>query len=177
MAHPFIAAMERAISLIEENFARKHGLPSPALANEIKKTLAAPVLSMRDALASEPAVLPAHKRRGTWRLESSGEIVEFPKDKYGKTRFLRSNYTARDAAYLEAAREATAKRFTAEDAIATLRKLRPDIGRAKRKPIEADPDPCCPGWRDRPERHLTPEQMIREQFTGRALERELRRVK
>src|SRR5690242_6184249 len=109
MSHPFIKAMELAILQLEARFMAQRGLPSPKLVQEIKQGLAHPLASpvdglathvIRTALASEPEVLPRHKRRGTWQLEN-GEIIDFPRDKQGRTRFLRRDYNAADVALLQ----------------------------------------------------------------------------
>jgi len=85
------------------------------LVQEVKERLA--THTMREALASEPKVLPRHKRRGTWRLDN-GEIFEFPKDKQGRTRFLRREYNANDVAMLEKIVEAQPRTFTFEQIMA-----------------------------------------------------------
>src|SRR4029077_13720846 len=97
MSHPFIRRMEAAILQVEARFMAQRGLPSPVLEEEVKERLA--THTMREALASEPEVLPRHKRRGTWEL-ANGEIIDFPKDKLGRTRFLRRDYTEGDLAIL-----------------------------------------------------------------------------
>jgi len=40
----------------------------------------------------------------------------------------------------------------------------------------ADPDPVDTTWRERPERRLSAEDLIRSQLQGRALAKELRRI-
>jgi hypothetical protein len=113
MSHPFIKLMEAAILQVEARFMAQRGLPSPVLVQEIKERLH----TMRVALASEPEVLPRHKRRGTWQLDN-GEIIDFPKDKQGRTRFLRSNYNANDVALLQQIWEMQARTFTFEQVMA-----------------------------------------------------------
>jgi hypothetical protein len=107
MSHPFIRRMEAAILEVERRFMGQRGLPSPVLVEEIKERLHA----MRTALASEPEVLPRHKRRGTWQL-ANGEIIDFPKDKQGRTRFLRRDYNAADVALLQQIVEMQPRTFT-----------------------------------------------------------------
>jgi len=109
MSHPFIRRMEAAILQVEARFMAQRGLPSPALVREVKERLH----SMREALASEPEVLPRHKRRGTWQLDN-GEIIDFPKDKQGRTRFLRRDYNANDVALLQQIVEMQPRTFTFE---------------------------------------------------------------
>ena len=107
MSHPFIKAMEAAILHVEARFMAQRGLPSPALVQQVKDGLH----SMREALASEPEVLPRHKRRGTWHLEN-GEIIDFPRDKRGRTRFLRRDYNVADVALLKQIVEMQPRTFT-----------------------------------------------------------------
>jgi hypothetical protein len=131
MSHPFIKAMEMAIQQVEANFMARRGLPSPALVQEIKTTL---THSMRTALASEPEVLPRHKRRGTWHLEN-GAIVDFPKDRQGRTRFLRSNYNAGDVALLRQVVDMQRQTFTYEQTMSLKSKRKIDqaeIARVRR---------------------------------------------
>ena len=109
MSHPFIKAMEAAILQLEARFMAQRGLPSPLLVQQVKERLT--VHTMREALASEPEVLPQHKRRGTWQL-ANGEIVDFPKDRHGRTRFLRRDYNAADVALLQRIVEMQARTFT-----------------------------------------------------------------
>lgn len=109
MSHPFIKLMEAAIFQIEARFMAQRGLPSPMLVQEVKERLH----TMRAALASEPEVLPRHKRRGTWQLDN-GEIIDFPKDKQGRTRFLRRDYHANDVALLQKIVEMQPRTFTFE---------------------------------------------------------------
>jgi hypothetical protein len=115
MSHPFIKLMEAAILQVEARFMAQRGLPSPMLVQEVKERLA--THTMREALASEPKVLPRHKRRGTWRPDN-GEIFEFRKDKQGRTRFLRREYNANDVAMLEKIVEAQPRTFTFEQIMA-----------------------------------------------------------
>ena len=111
MSHPVIKLMEAAILQVEARFMAQRGLPSPMLIQEVKERLAAH--TMREALASEPEVLPRHKRRGTWQLDN-GEIIDFPKDKQGRTRFLRRDYNANDVALLQQIVEMQPRTFTFE---------------------------------------------------------------
>jgi hypothetical protein len=99
--------MEAAILQVEARFMAQKGLPSPMLVQEVKERLH----TMREALASEPEVLPRHKRRGTWQLDN-GEIIDFPKDKQGRTR--RRDYNAHDVAMLEKIVEAQPRTFAFE---------------------------------------------------------------
>lgn len=109
MSHPFIRRMEAAILEVEARFMAQRGLPSPMLVQEVKERLH----TMREALASEPEVLPRHKRRGTWYLDN-GEIIDFPKEKQGRTRFLRRDYNANDVALLQQIVEMQPRTFTFE---------------------------------------------------------------
>ena len=115
MSHPFIKLMEAAILQVEARFMAQRGLPSPVLVQEVKERLA--THTMRTALASEPEVLPRRKRRGTWQL-ANGEIIDFPKDKQGRTRFLRRDYNTNDVAMLEKIVEAQPRTFTFEQIMA-----------------------------------------------------------
>jgi hypothetical protein len=126
MSHPFIKLMEAAILQVEARFMAQRGLPSPVLVQEIKERLH----TMRAALASEPEVLPRHKRRGTWRLDN-GEIIEFPKDKQGRTRFLRRDYNANDVALLQQIVAMQPRKFTFEQ-ITAERKFKADADQIKR---------------------------------------------
>ena len=111
MSHPFIKLMEAAILQVEARFMAQRGLPSPVLVQEVKERLA--THTMREALASEPEVLPRHKRRGTWQLDN-GEIIDFPKDKQGRTRFLRHDWNENDVALLQQMVEMQPRTFTFE---------------------------------------------------------------
>jgi hypothetical protein len=126
MSHPFIRRMEAAILQVEARFMAQRGLPSPMLVQEVKERLH----TMREALASEPEVLPRHKRRGTWQLDN-GEIIEFPKDKQGRTRFLRRDYNANDVALLQQIVEMQPHTFTFEQ-ITSGRKYKADADQIKR---------------------------------------------
>jgi hypothetical protein len=126
MSHPFIKLMEAAILELERRFMEQRGLPSPVLVQEVKERLH----TMREALASEPEVLPRHKRRGTWRLDN-GEIIEFPKDKQGRTRFLRRDYNANDVALLQRIVQMQPRTFTFEQ-ITAERKFKADADQMKR---------------------------------------------
>ena len=126
MSHPFIRRMGAAILQVEARFMAQRGLPSPALVQEIKERLH----TMREALASEPEVLPRHKRRGTWQLDN-GEIIDFPKDKQGRTRFLRRDYNANDVALLQQIVEMQPRTFTFEQ-ITAERKFKTDADQIKR---------------------------------------------
>ena len=126
MSHPFIKLMEAAIIEVERRFMARLGLPSPVLVQEIKERLH----TMREALASEPEVLPRHKRRGTWQLDN-GEIIDFPKDKQGRTRFLRRDYNANDVALLQQIVEMQPRTFTFEQ-ITAARKFKADADQIKR---------------------------------------------
>jgi hypothetical protein len=126
MSHPFIRRMEAAILQLEARFMAQRGLPSPLLVQEVKERLH----TMRTALASEPEVLPRHKRRGTWQL-ANGEIIDFPKDKQGRTRFLRRDYNANDVALLQQIVEMQPRTFTFEQ-ITAARKFKADADQIKR---------------------------------------------
>ena len=128
MSHPFIKLMEAAILQVEARFMAQRGLPSPVLVQEVKERLA--THAMREALASEPEVLPRHKRRGTWQL-ANGEIIDFPKDKQGRTRFLRRDYNANDVALLQQIVEMQGRAFTFEQVMAG-RKFKADADQIKR---------------------------------------------
>ena len=126
MSHPFIKLMEAAILQVEARFMAQRGLPSPMLVQEVKERLH----TMREALASEPEVLPRHKRRGTWQLDN-GEIIDFPKDKQGRTRFLRRDYNANDLALLQQIVEMQPRTFTFEE-VMVGRKFKADADQIKR---------------------------------------------
>ena len=106
----------------------QRGLPSPVLVQEVKERLA--THTMRAALASEPEVLPRHKRRGTWQLDN-GEIIDFPKDKQGRTKFLRRDYNANDVALLQQIVKMQPRSFTFEQ-ITAERKFKADADQIKR---------------------------------------------
>jgi len=118
--HPFIARMQAAIIENEARFMARLGLPSSLLVQEIKHSL---THGMREALASEPALLPRHKRRGTWQL-ANGEIIDFPKDKHGRTRFLRRDWNENDIALLQQIVEMQPRTFTFDQVIARKNELR-----------------------------------------------------
>jgi hypothetical protein len=128
MSHPFIKLMEAAILQVEARFMAQRGLPSPVLVQEVKERLA--THTMREALASEPKILPRHKRRGTCQLDN-GEIIDFPKDKQGRTRFLRRDYNANDVALLRQIVEMQPRTFTFEQ-ITAERKFKADADQIKR---------------------------------------------
>ena len=123
MSHPFIRLMEAAIVEVERRFMARHGLPSPLVHTHT-------VRNLREALASEPEVLPRHKRRGTWQL-NNGEIIDFPRDKQGRTRFLRRDYNANDVALLQQIVEMQPRTFTFEQIMAG-RKYKADADQIKR---------------------------------------------
>jgi len=106
----------------------QRGLPSPMLVQEVKERLA--THTMREALSSEPEVLPRHKRRGTWQL-NNGEIIDFPRDKQGRTRFLRRDYNANDVALLQQIVEMQPRTFTFEQ-ITAERKFKADADQIER---------------------------------------------
>ena len=126
MSHPFIKLMEAAILQVEARFMAQRGLPSPVLVQEVKERLH----TMREALASEPEVLPRHKRRGTWQL-ANGEIIDFPKDKHGRTRFLRRDYNANDVALLQQIVQMQLRTFTFEQ-ITAERKFKASANQIER---------------------------------------------
>jgi len=128
MSHPFIKLTEAAIIEVERRFMAQRGLPSPVLVQEVKERLA--THTMREALASEPEFLPRHKRRGTWRLDN-GEIIDFPRDKQGRTRFLRRDYNANDVALLQQIVEMQPRTFTFEQ-ITAERKFKASADQIKR---------------------------------------------
>jgi hypothetical protein len=139
-------------------------------------------LAMRFALASE-SILPRWKRKPhSFHQLASGEVVQFGGEAEHdahtvRTLYLRPNYNADDIAYLEQV-VASSYPITAEHADIILRQQKPNTSHSKRRPAEADPDPDMRmDYRSRPERCMTAEDLAREQFTGRALERELRRIK
>jgi hypothetical protein len=138
-------------------------------------------MAMRFALESE-SILPRWKRKPhSFHQLANGEVVVFGgKPEYDahsmRTLYVRPNYTQRDVDYLERV-VASSYVITAEHADVILRQQKPNTAHSKRKPMEADPDPDMGmEYRARPERHLTAEEIAREQFTGRALERELARI-
>jgi hypothetical protein len=141
-------------------------------------------LAMRFALASE-TILPRWKRQPhSFHTLASGEVVQFGgKAEHDvhtvrtvRTLYMRPNYNQADVAYLEHV-VASSYVITAEHADVILRQRKPNTSRSKRRPIEAEPDVPSLEWKSRPERYMSAEDLAREQFTGRALERELRRIK
>lgn len=105
--------MQAAILQVEERFMARQGLPSPALVNQVKEHLR--VHTVREALASEPAVLPPHKRRGIWALEN-GEIIQYQrKTRTERTKFMRCDYNAHDVDLLQRIVEAQTQTFRFED--------------------------------------------------------------
>jgi hypothetical protein len=137
---------------------------------------------MRYGLAMEPVLLPKHKRRGQWYLEN-GEIIDYGKTAHTvraqepKTSYFRRSYTLADVSYLE--RCVTAQRsITADEADRILRTMKPDRSYGKRRPASAGADPYLPQWRERPEQHLSPREMVMQSgLKGRSLARELARIK
>jgi hypothetical protein len=90
---------------------------------------------------------------------------------HAKTTYLRANYTLADVDLLqqivEAPEPAAALRLWEANHPSTF----------KPKRIDVEPDPVDTTWRSRPERHLNAEELIRQQFSGRALARELKRLR
>ena len=139
-------------------------------------------LAMRFALESE-SILPRWKRQPhSFHTLSSGEVVQFggkPEDDAHSMRtvYMRPNYTQADVSYLEQV-VASSYVIRAEDADVILRQRKPNTSRSKRRPCEADPDIPSLEYRERAPRYRTPEDLIMESgLTGRALERELARIR
>jgi hypothetical protein len=138
-------------------------------------------MSMRFALASE-TILPRWKRQPhSFHALASGEVVQFggktEHDAHSmRTLYMRPNYTLADISYLEQCVSASYV-ITAEHADVILRQQKPNTSHSKRRPAEADRDPDMRAeYRARPLRRMTAEDLARAQFTGKALERELRRI-
>jgi hypothetical protein len=134
---------------------------------------------MRAGLGSEHYILKKWKRRPrSFHTLPDGEVQYGPGRTHTvRTQYLRRDYNSHDVAYLESCASAQ-RSITADEANRILRTMKPDTSRSKRPPAEADPDPDIRAeYRARPERHLTAEDLARAQFTGRALERELRRMR
>jgi hypothetical protein len=171
--HPFIARMQAAILEVEERFMAQRGLPSPKL---VQVETQAP--TMREALASESKALPRWKRRpDSFVTLETGEVIHFgPGRTHTMRTYVRPNYTQADVAYLEQVVVAS-RVIVAEEADRILRTMKPDTSRSKRRPAEAEADPDMRmEYRQREPRSLTPEDLIRSQFSGRALAKELRRI-
>ena len=124
---------------------------------------------MRAGLGAEPYILPRWKRQPIgYKPESDAHST--------RTQFLRRDYNAADVGYLQCCVTAQ-QAVSADEANRILRTMKPDTSRSKRAPAEADPDPDLRAeFRARPERRMTAEDLAREQFTGRALSRELARI-
>jgi hypothetical protein len=112
-------------------------------------------LSLRVNLSTEPALLPRWKRTHTVH----------------KTTFMRSNMREKEVLFLR-------QLLNLPDARTALRQYQETHRRVLQgKRMVADPDPLDTTWRQRPARYLTARQMAEEQLSGRALQRELRRIR
>jgi hypothetical protein len=133
-------------------------------------------MSMRFALASEH-ILPRWKRQPkSFHTLTNGEVVQFGQSTHTlRTQYLRTQYTANDVDYLTRVVMAS-RAIMADEADRILRTLKPDTSRPKRRPAEADPDIPSSEYKQRVPRFLSAEDLIRSQFSGRALQRELRRI-
>jgi hypothetical protein len=139
-------------------------------------------IGMRCALASE-SILPRWKRKpNAFHLLATGEVVQFGsahsmRGDEVKTTYIRSDFTMADVDYLQ--RVVMASRvIMADEANTILRRIKPNNAYSKRAPAVADADPCMPEWRNRPERHLSPRDLVMESgLKGRALAKELARIR
>jgi len=127
-------------------------------------------------MASERGLLPKWKKlKANQRLElETGEVIEFPKARTVRTEFLRRDYLERDVAYLR--HLVVMPHFIAKGS-AEAAYNRGHVRTMKPKRLTADPDIPCPDWRSRPERHLTARQLIEQQLSGKALLKELKRLR
>lgn len=112
--------------------------------------------SMREAMASEPSVLPHWPAKRTVCT---------------RTVFVRRDMGKSEVDFLQQ----LLRLPDPMTALATYRAGHHRVLQPKR--VLADPDPVDTTWRDRPERQMTPEDLIREQFSGRSLRRELGRLR
>jgi hypothetical protein len=113
--------------------------------------------TMREAMASEPGLLPP------WRAKRTHVV---------RTVYMRRQMGKSEVDFLQHLMRLP----DPLTALATYRAGHHRVLTGKRKPVEAAPDVSCSEWRQRPERHLTARQMAEAQFTGKSLERELRRI-
>jgi hypothetical protein len=118
---------------------------------------------MHSMLGIEPAILP--KRRTRKRPLKPREPQ--------KTERIRANFNAKDIAFLE-------RIIAAPSPIGALADYRAHNQRElpPKRAVSA-PDSHCPEWRYRPARHLTAEDMIREQLAHdpKLMAKELRRLR
>jgi hypothetical protein len=116
-------------------------------------------------LRSEASMLPQWRRKPR-SLHNAHSM---------RTTYLRTQFNARDVAFLRHV-------VAAPDPITALNDYRARHERtlrAKRSPVEADPDVMDATWRTRPERVLTAEEIIREQLghNPRLMAKELARMR
>jgi hypothetical protein len=111
---------------------------------------------LRSMIAVEWVILPA------WRPKP-----RLPK----KTQTMRANFKATDVSLLQHILETPGLII----ALTIYRTCHQRVIQPKR--ITADPDVPCPDWRSRPERHLTARQLIEQQLSGKAMMKELKRLR
>lgn len=131
---------------------------------------------LRAAMGSKRSLLPKWKKlKASQRLElEAGEIIEFAESRAVRTEYLRRDYLERDVAYL---RQLVAMPYFIAEGSAEAAYNRGHVRTMKPKRLTADPDISCPDWRSRPERHLTARQLIEQQLSGKALLKELKRLR
>ena len=131
---------------------------------------------LRAAMASERGSLPKWKKlKANQRLElETGEVIEFAESRTVCTEYLRRDYLERDVAYL---RQLVVMPYFIAEGSAEAAYNRDHVRTMKPKRLAADPDIPCPDWRSRPERHLNARQLIEQQLSGKALLKELKRLR
>lgn len=111
-------------------------------------------------LGVEPAILP--KRRAKKPVKDSAAE---------KTQRMRRDFNEADVCLLQWILKAPSP-FVA---IAEYRARHQRVLKPKR--TQSDPDVPHPNWRSRPERHLTARQLMEQQLSGKALLKELKRLR
>jgi hypothetical protein len=131
-----------------------------------------PKPSMRDAMAVEAEQLPKWRRKRKRVTLADGSVADF-------TQLYSHTHSVQTYGYGRAEVDLLRWLVTRPDAMTALRRYEQTHQRAlqgKRKALEADPDVVDTSWRQRTPRYLSAEDLIRSQFSGRALARELRRI-
>lgn len=107
----------------------------------------------------EPAILPR------WRAKKPVKPVET------KTQYMRSNFNRKDVLLPQWILASPASiTVLAAYRSSHQRELKPER-------LTADPDIPRSDWRSRPERHLTARQLMEQQLSGKALVKELKRLR
>jgi len=101
-------------------------------------------------------------------------LIHFPISRSTLPSVTRRGYLERDVAYL---RHLGAMPYFIVEGSAEAAYNRGHVRTMKPKRLTADPDIPCPDWRSRPERHLTARQLMEQQLSGKALVKELKRLR